>query len=44
MGAPIHVLQRGSTVDEIVNLAIIAVVDAQERARAATRMGGSAQP
>jgi malate dehydrogenase (oxaloacetate-decarboxylating)(NADP+) len=44
MGAPIHVLQRGSTVDEIVNLAIIAVVDAQERARAATRTGGSAQP
>ena len=27
---PVHVLQRGSTVEEIVNKAAIAVVDAQE--------------
>ncbi len=33
MAAPIHVLQRGSDVDDIVNLAVIAAVDAQERAR-----------
>jgi malate dehydrogenase (oxaloacetate-decarboxylating)(NADP+) len=35
MGAskPVHVLQRGSDVDEVVNMATIAVVDAQEAAR-----------
>ena len=27
---PVHVLQRGATVEEIVNVAAIAVVDAQE--------------
>jgi malate dehydrogenase (oxaloacetate-decarboxylating)(NADP+) len=30
MSKPVHVVQRGSTVEEIVNLAAIAVVDAQE--------------
>ncbi len=35
MAAPIHVLQRGSSVDDIVNMAVIAAVDAQERARRA---------
>jgi malate dehydrogenase (oxaloacetate-decarboxylating)(NADP+) len=30
MSKPVHVLQRGSTVDEIVNVASIAVVDAQK--------------
>jgi malate dehydrogenase (oxaloacetate-decarboxylating)(NADP+) len=30
MNKPIHVLQRGASVDDIVNLAAIAVVDAQE--------------
>ena len=33
MAAPIHVLQRDSDVDDIVNMAVIAAVDAQERAR-----------
>jgi len=27
---PVHVLQRGATVEEIVNMAAIAVVDAQK--------------
>jgi len=35
MARPVHVLQRGSDVSTIVNLSIIAAVDAQERARAA---------
>ncbi|HEV2291158.1 MAG TPA: NADP-dependent malic enzyme [Gemmatimonadales bacterium] len=33
LAAPIHVLQRGADVDEIVNMAVIAAVDAQERSR-----------
>jgi malate dehydrogenase (oxaloacetate-decarboxylating)(NADP+) len=33
MDRPVHVLQRGSDVNEIVNLSIIAAVDAQERGR-----------
>jgi malate dehydrogenase (oxaloacetate-decarboxylating)(NADP+) len=33
LAAPIHVLQRGSDVDDIVNMAVIAAVDAQERSR-----------
>jgi len=33
LAAPIHVLQRGSDVDTIVNLAVIAAVDAYERGR-----------
>ena len=33
---PVHVLQRGAEVNDIVNVAAIAVVDAQE---AATRAG-----
>jgi malate dehydrogenase (oxaloacetate-decarboxylating)(NADP+) len=33
MAAPVHVLQRASDVDAIVNLTVIAAVDAQERAR-----------
>jgi malate dehydrogenase (oxaloacetate-decarboxylating)(NADP+) len=37
MAAPVHVLQRGADVDDIVNLAVIAAVDAQERARARRR-------
>ena len=31
MSKPVHVLQRGAEVEEIVNMAAIAVVDAQER-------------
>jgi len=34
MARPVHVLRRGSDVNDIVNLSIIAAVDAQERARA----------
>lgn len=33
MAQPVHVLQRGSDVSDIVNMAIIATVDAQERSR-----------
>ena len=32
MRKPVHVLQRGVDVDDIVNMAAIAVVDAQEKA------------
>jgi malate dehydrogenase (oxaloacetate-decarboxylating)(NADP+) len=31
MSHPVHVLQRGAEVNDIVNTAAIAVVDAQER-------------
>jgi len=31
MDKPVHVLQRGDEVNDIVNLAGVAVVDAQER-------------
>ncbi|MCZ6756117.1 MAG: NADP-dependent malic enzyme [Gemmatimonadetes bacterium] len=34
LAQPIHVLQRGADVDDIVNMAVIAAVDAQERVRA----------
>jgi malate dehydrogenase (oxaloacetate-decarboxylating)(NADP+) len=30
MARPVHVLQRGADVDEIVNLAVLAAVDARE--------------
>jgi len=33
MARPVHILQRGSDVDAIVNMAVIAAVDAQEHAR-----------
>jgi len=33
MAKPVHVLQRGVDVGDIVNMAAIAVVDAQEAAR-----------
>ncbi len=36
MAAPIHVLQRGTDVDDIVTMAAIAAVDAQDRRRAPT--------
>jgi malate dehydrogenase (oxaloacetate-decarboxylating)(NADP+) len=35
MAKPVHVLQRGAEVSDIVNMAIIAAVDAQERRRPA---------
>jgi malate dehydrogenase (oxaloacetate-decarboxylating)(NADP+) len=37
MARPVHVLQRDSDVSDIVNMAVIATVDAQERARRAAR-------
>lgn len=40
MARPVHVLQRGSDVSDIVNIAVIAAVDAQERLRQSR--GGSA--
>jgi len=36
MGRPVHVLQRGSSAADIVNLTAIAVVDAQQRPGLAT--------
>ena len=36
MRKPVHVLQRGAEVEEIVNIAAVAVVDAQEAAERAT--------
>jgi malate dehydrogenase (oxaloacetate-decarboxylating)(NADP+) len=32
MGLPVHVLEEGAEVEDIVNMAAVAVVDAQERA------------
>jgi malate dehydrogenase (oxaloacetate-decarboxylating)(NADP+) len=41
MSRPVHVLQRGAEVEEIVNVAAIAVVDAQEtKARLERERGG----
>jgi malate dehydrogenase (oxaloacetate-decarboxylating)(NADP+) len=34
MKKPVHVLQRGDDVADIINMAAVAVVDAQEAARA----------
>jgi phosphotransacetylase len=31
--APVHILQRGSHVNDIVNIAVIAALDAQEHGR-----------
>jgi len=33
MAQPVHLLQRGSDVNDIVNMAVIAAVDAQEHGR-----------
>lgn len=40
MAAPIHVPERGSRVDDIVHMAVIAAVDAQARARHQGRRPG----
>jgi malate dehydrogenase (oxaloacetate-decarboxylating)(NADP+) len=37
MNRPVHVLEQGADVQEIVNMAAVAVMDAQERARSAAR-------
>jgi malate dehydrogenase (oxaloacetate-decarboxylating)(NADP+) len=44
MSKPVHVLQRGAEVEEIVNIAAIAVVDAQETEQRAKAAAGSRQP
>jgi malate dehydrogenase (oxaloacetate-decarboxylating)(NADP+) len=41
MSKPVHLLSRGAEVEEIVNVAAIAVVDAQENADAAREVVGS---
>jgi malate dehydrogenase (oxaloacetate-decarboxylating)(NADP+) len=33
MAQPVHILQRGSEVNDIVNMAVIAAVDAHEHGR-----------
>ena len=35
LNAPVHVLQRGDDVDDIVNITAVAVIDAQEQAAGA---------
>ena len=40
MAQPVHVLQRGSEVNDIVNMAVIAAVDAQEHGRRPGTPGG----
>jgi malate dehydrogenase (oxaloacetate-decarboxylating)(NADP+) len=37
MAHPVHILEQGSDVQEIVNMAAVAVMDAQERSRPASR-------
>jgi len=33
MARPVHILQRGAEVNEIVNMAVLAAVDAQQHER-----------
>ncbi|HEX8726313.1 MAG TPA: NADP-dependent malic enzyme [Gemmatimonadaceae bacterium] len=42
MRRPVHVLERGADVQDIVNMAAVAVVDAQERARTSSTNKGAA--
>src|SRR5271169_3907699 len=44
MSKPVHVLHRGAEVEEIVNMAAIAVVDAQETEQRNTKNGESRMP
>ncbi|HEU4990591.1 MAG TPA: phosphate acyltransferase, partial [Gemmatimonadaceae bacterium] len=44
MRRPVHVLERGAEVQDIVNMAAVAVVDAQERARAGSSDRGAGAP
>jgi malate dehydrogenase (oxaloacetate-decarboxylating)(NADP+) len=44
MRRPVHVLERGADVQDIVNMAAVAVVDAQERARTSSGGTGAASP
>lgn len=44
MARPVHILQRGSTAADIVNLAAIATVDAQQRPRSRRALDPEAEP
>jgi len=44
MRRPVHVLERGAEVQDIVNMAAVAVVDAQERTRTSAGSGAVASP
>jgi malate dehydrogenase (oxaloacetate-decarboxylating)(NADP+) len=37
MAHPVHILEKGADVQDIVNMAAVAVMDAQERARPSER-------
>ena len=39
MRKPVHILQLGASVDEIVNMTAIAVIDAQEREKREAKLG-----
>jgi malate dehydrogenase (oxaloacetate-decarboxylating)(NADP+) len=43
MNRPVHVLERGAEVQEIVNMAAVAVVDAQTRSFSADGQGPTAE-
>ncbi|MGH7669724.1 MAG: phosphate acyltransferase, partial [Gemmatimonadaceae bacterium] len=44
MRRPVHILERGADVQDIVNMAAVAVVDAQERTRTRSAKTGPASP
>ncbi|MHB2033184.1 MAG: phosphate acyltransferase, partial [Gemmatimonadaceae bacterium] len=44
MRRPVHVLERGADVQDIVNMAAVAVVDAQERSRPAAAAKTAEEP
>jgi malate dehydrogenase (oxaloacetate-decarboxylating)(NADP+) len=44
MRRPVHVLERGADVQDIVNMAAVAVIDAQERARSGSTPAVSPTP
>ena len=44
MRRPVHVLERGADVQDIVNMATVAVVDAQERTQPAASWPYEAEP
>ena len=44
MAKPVHVLEQGADVQEIVNMAAVAVMDAQDRTRSAQERNATPQP
>ena len=44
MAKPVHVLEQGADVQEIVNMAAVAVMDAQDRSRPAQERHATPQP